>query len=228
MTQNTQMIEELDDCFLRTARNIMKYYDNEEQKQKILKQLREALIVNCTESARIKAANEIKEHLECMSEFDSEEDVKNITTEYKKAISEIQINLLQDNRLLEYDRQIKGLYQVNEAESNALDDTDADLRLTGSEINVIDPISKMRMTDPVRNAVCGHIYDKASLVAMLQKNKNTRYVFYIMSNIGICYYRFYVCIHRCPVVGCTSLDYIDLSQCRSDIVTKTYLENHPA
>ncbi|KYM92498.1 E3 SUMO-protein ligase NSE2 [Atta colombica] len=204
MTQNTQMIEELDDCFLRTAGNIMKYYDNEEEKQNILKQLREVLIANCMESARIKSANEIKEHLECMSEFDSEEDVKNITIEYKKAISEIQVNPLQDNRLLEYDRQFKGLYQVNE--SNALDDIDADLRLTGSEINVIDPISKMRMTDPVRNAVCGHIYDKASLVAMLQKNKNT----------------------RCPVVGCTSLDYIDLSQCRSDIVTKTYLENHLA
>ena len=74
-----------------------------------------------------------------------------------------------------------------------MDDADADLRLTGSEINVIDPISKMRMTDPVRNAVCGHIYDKASLVAMLQKNKNTRYVFHTISNIRICYYSIYDC-----------------------------------
>lgn len=74
------------------------------------------------------------------------------------------------------------------------DDADADLRLTGSKINIIDPISKIRMTDPVRNAVCGHVYDKASLVAMLEKNKNTRYVFYIMSNIGICYYK-RLCLH---------------------------------
>lgn len=59
-----------------------------------------------------------------------------------------------------------------------MDDTDADLRLTGREINVIDPISKTRMTDPVKNAVCGHVYDKGSLVAMLQKNKNTRCVFF--------------------------------------------------
>ncbi|XP_018304303.1 E3 SUMO-protein ligase NSE2 isoform X2 [Mycetomoellerius zeteki] len=172
----------------------------------MLKLIREALIANCKESARIKAANEIKEQLECMSELDSEKDVKNITTEYKKAISEIQVNPLQDSRLLKYDRQIEGLCLANEAESNVPDDADADLRLTGSKINIIDPISKIRMTDPVRNAVCGHVYDKASLVAMLEKNKNT----------------------RCPVVGCTSLDYIDLSQCRSDIVTKTYLENHPA
>jgi len=120
---------------------------------------------------------------------------------------------------------------ANEAtSSNELDDTDADLQLTGSKINVIDPISKTRMTDPVKNAVCGHVYDRESLVAMLQKNKNTRYIFYttiIHQILGYCY-NIYVCVHRCPVVGCTSTDYIVLSQCRPDIVTKLYLERNPA
>lgn len=51
---------------------------------------------------------------------------------------------------------------------------DIDLRLTVSEVNVIDPITKTRMTNPVRNTVCGHVYNKESLVAMLGKNKNTR------------------------------------------------------
>ncbi|KYM96288.1 PREDICTED: E3 SUMO-protein ligase NSE2-like [Cyphomyrmex costatus] len=204
MTQSMQMTEELDDCFLRTAGNIMKYYDNNEERQDVLKQLREALIDNCKESARIKDADDIREYLETSGP--QEKDVKNITTEYKKAISEIQVNPLEDRRLLHYDRQIEDLHQANEAESNIPDDADVDLRMVSSNINVIDPITKMRMTDPVRNAVCGHVYDKSSLVAMLEKNKNT----------------------RCPVVGCTSLDYIDLSQCRSDIVTKTYLENNPA
>jgi len=206
MTQSTQMIEELDDCFVRTAGNIIKYYDGEEARQKVLKELRDALKGICVESARIKAADEIRERLEYVSELEQERDVQNITKEYRKAISEIQINVSESDRILEYDRQIEGLLQANEAAlNNGLDDTDADLRMTGSEINVIDPISKMRMTDPVRNAVCGHVYDKESLVAMLQKNKNT----------------------RCPVVGCTSMDYIDLSQCRPDIVTKTYLERNP-
>lgn len=115
------------------------------------------------------------------------------------------------------------------ATSNQLDDTDGDLRLTGSEINVIDPISKMRMTDPVRNAICGHVYDKESLVAMLRKNKNTRYVFLLCQILEyVATALMSVCIHRCPVVGCTSMDYIVLSQCRPDIVTKTYLERNPA
>lgn len=67
--------------------------------------------------------------------------------------------------------------------SKGPDDTDTDLRLTGTDINVIDPISKMRMTDPVRNAICGHIYDRESLMAMLQKNNKTRFACYAMLNI---------------------------------------------
>lgn len=74
-----------------------------------------------------------------------------------------------------------------DASNNELEeDTDEDLRLTGQDINVIDPISKTRMTHPVKNTVCGHVYDKESLIAMLRKNKNTRCVsFYIMPNIEV-------------------------------------------
>lgn len=206
MAQSMQMIETLDDCFLKTADNIMKYYVNEEEKKKTLDELRNVLKESCSESARIVAASKIKEQLELT--FDPEaKNVEDIIKEYKEAISNIQVDLSEYNRLLEYDRQIEVLHQANEdIPSNKLDDTDADLQLTGRDINVIDPISKTRMTNPVKNAACGHVYDKASLIAMLQKNKNT----------------------RCPVVGCTNMAYIDLNQCRTDIVTKTYLERNPA
>lgn len=61
--------------------------------------------------------------------------------------------------------------QANRQEVNP----DAELQLTESQINVIDPITKTRIVDPVRNTVCGHVYDKQSVTAMLQKNKKTRY-----------------------------------------------------
>lgn len=206
MAQSTQMIETLDDCFLKTADNIMKYYVDEEERKKTLKELRSILKENCSESARIVAINQIKEQLELT--FDPEaKNIEEITKEYKEATSNIQIDSSEYNRLVEYDRQIEALHQANKAApNNELDDSDTDLRLTGRDINVIDPISKTRMIDPVKNTVCGHVYDKGSLIAMLQKNKNT----------------------RCPVVGCTSMDYIDLNQCRTDIVTKAYLERNPA
>ncbi|XP_012223813.1 E3 SUMO-protein ligase NSE2-like [Linepithema humile] len=208
MLDSTQMMQELDDCFVRTAVNIAKYYVDKEEKEKTLTQLRNTLKENCIEIEKMRMAEEIKERLEHVSELEPDRKVEDITKEYNKAISEIKIDPSKDNRLLEFDRQIEGISQSNGiiANSTVVDDSDADLHLTSHYINVIDPISKMRMTNPVKNAVCGHIYDKESLTAMLKKNKNT----------------------RCPVMGCTSTAYIDLSQCRIDVMTKMYLEKNPA
>jgi len=55
------------------------FLDNEEARQKILKKLRNALKENCMETARIKAADEIREQLERVSELELERDVKDIT-----------------------------------------------------------------------------------------------------------------------------------------------------
>jgi len=53
------------------------FLDNEEERQKMLKQLRDALEDNCIESVRIKTANEIREQLEHVSE--PKRSVKNVT-----------------------------------------------------------------------------------------------------------------------------------------------------
>ncbi|XP_032667455.1 E3 SUMO-protein ligase NSE2-like [Odontomachus brunneus] len=207
MTQCTELIEDFDSSFAKMAANIMKYYVDEKEKEKMLKELRDAMIQNCLMTEKIKAANEIKDQLPCTDEVESSQNVGKIRDKYKTAMSKIEVNPLEDQRLLAYDRQVEDLLRVNQStQNNELDDSNMDLRLTGTDINVIDPISKMRMTDPVRNTVCGHVYDKESLTAVLQMNKKT----------------------RCPVVGCGNTEYIVLSQCRPDVVTKTYLEKNPA
>ncbi|KAH0952095.1 hypothetical protein HN011_009869 [Eciton burchellii] len=206
MAKSMQMTEELDDCFVKTAANIMRYYDNERERERMMDQLRNALRENCIESTKMMTADEIKDRLTSMLELEPKRNVEDIIKEYKEAISAIEIDPSENSRLMHYDRQIEDL-QMNQSTTNkGLDDTDSDLRLTCQDINIIDPISKTRIIDPVRNTICGHVYDRGNLVAMLQRNKKT----------------------RCPVVGCTSKDYIDLNQCRIDIVTKMYLEKHPA
>lgn len=55
------------------------FLDNEEARQKILKELRDALNDNCVETMRIKAADEIRERLEHVSELEPKKDVKDIT-----------------------------------------------------------------------------------------------------------------------------------------------------
>lgn len=205
MAQFTEIIEELDDCFLKTAANIAKHYVDENEQEKMLSKLRNILRDNCIETTKMKDADDIKDRY--IMEYESETNPEDILEQYRKAISEIQTDPSENDRLARYDQQIAELHQMNHATSSkTLDDTDADLRLTRQDVNIIDPISKTRMIDPVKNAVCGHVYDRANLVAMLQRNNKT----------------------RCPVVGCSNKDYIDLSQCRTDIVTKMYLEKNPA
>ncbi|EFN84318.1 E3 SUMO-protein ligase NSE2 [Harpegnathos saltator] len=201
-----QTIGDLDSNFTKMATNIVKYVDDKKERDKMLKELRDALVENCLMTKKITIANEIKDQLEYSEGIDSSQNIQTIMDTYKKAMSEIQVNPLEDIRLLTFDRQMQGLSQVTQnISANVFDDSSTELRLTCTDINVIDPISKTRMTNPVRNIICGHVYDKDSLVAVLEKNRKT----------------------RCPVVGCGNKEYISLSKCLTDIVIKTYLENNP-
>jgi len=42
-------------------------------------------------------------------------------------------------------------------------------------IPVTDPITKLPLTDPIRNKFCNHVYGKASILAMLQGGNKTRW-----------------------------------------------------
>lgn len=77
------------------------FLDDEEVRQKVLKDLRDALKANCMESAKIKAADKIKQHLECLSNLEPGRKVKNITKvttalsrRIVSLISEIHMHLL--------------------------------------------------------------------------------------------------------------------------------------
>lgn len=54
---------------------------------------------------------------------------------------------------------------------NENDNEDGDLIVTQQEVNLIDPISMKRMTDPVRNKICGHVYERSSVVKMIKQSK---------------------------------------------------------
>ncbi|RVE46592.1 hypothetical protein evm_008779 [Chilo suppressalis] len=59
---------------------------------------------------------------------------------------------------------------------------DSELAITESQNAYIDPISKRAIVDPVKNTVCGHIYEKESIMNLLKMKSSV----------------------KCPVVGCGS------------------------
>ncbi|XP_053993523.1 E3 SUMO-protein ligase NSE2-like isoform X1 [Hylaeus volcanicus] len=200
MAQSQQTVEELYDCYTKTAANIISYYEGNEQKS-MLNKLREIVKKNCIQDKKLKSVEGTKNQL--MSLYNDNDDIESIIREHKKAMSEINIDMLNEEKLLEFDRQVEALLDKEHTEG---DDDGTELQLTGGYINVIDPITKNRIVDPVKNTVCGHTYDRQSITELLKMNKNT----------------------RCPVVGCKSTDFVTLANLRSDVVTKTYLEKHPA
>ncbi|KOC59588.1 E3 SUMO-protein ligase NSE2, partial [Habropoda laboriosa] len=174
----------------------------------ILQELRDIVFNNCVQDNKLKSAENIKNRLQNLYADDDDENddtqanIESTIKEYKQAISEISTDASNDEKLLEFDKHVEALLDKVADEE---DDADAELLLTGGYINVIDPISKKRIVDPVKNTICGHTYDRESITQILKINEKT----------------------RCPVVGCTTNEFVTLKKLRTDIVTKAYLEKHP-
>ncbi|XP_075213279.1 uncharacterized protein LOC142319643 [Lycorma delicatula] len=68
---------------------------------------------------------------------------------------------------------------------------DNDLMETQSSINLIDPISKKIMTNPVKNIICNHTYEMETITIYINDKKNKR--------------------PRCPYQGCCNMHPLSLS-----------------
>ncbi|OAD57334.1 E3 SUMO-protein ligase NSE2 [Eufriesea mexicana] len=182
------------------------FIETNERKKK-LKELRDIVQNNCIQDKKLKSAENVRNRLLEFYYDDDDDDVaqtniKSALNEYKTAISEINTDVSNDDKLLEFDKHVETLLdRVADKET----DTSAELQLTGGYINVIDPISKKRIVDPVKNTICDHTYDRESITQILKINKKT----------------------RCPVIGCKSTEFVTLAHLRTDIVTKAYLEKNP-
>ncbi|XP_014743966.1 PREDICTED: E3 SUMO-protein ligase NSE2-like [Sturnus vulgaris] len=81
-------------------------------------------------------------------------------------------------------KEMKKQYHGNDT----IEQIDEDIAVTRSQTNFICPITQMTMKRPVRNKVCGHIYEEDAILEMIQTQKlKKRKV-------------------RCPKMGCSHDD----------------------
>lgn len=196
-------LEELDNYYTKTASDVITYCEGDERKEK-LKELRDIVQENCLLYEQLKSTQHIKKDVLqlCKNNNDNEEiDMKSIIKAYDRGISELKVDVTRHPRLLEFDKHLEALLD-NAKESKS--DENAEVQMSGGYINTIDPISKKRIVDPVKNIICGHTYDRESVTELLKMNEKT----------------------RCPVIGCRSKEFITLANLRTDVVTKTYLEKN--
>ncbi|XP_045520683.1 E3 SUMO-protein ligase NSE2-like isoform X2 [Pieris brassicae] len=72
---------------------------------------------------------------------------------------------------------------------------DSDIAITASQTTYNDPFTKKAIEDPVKNSLCGHIYEKEVIMNIIQKKKK-----------GI----------KCPVAGCGNKNLIQTKHLVSD------------
>lgn len=60
---------------------------------------------------------------------------------------------------------------VASGSTSVVQDDDFEMEI---EISDIDPLTKRRMTHPVKNSICGHYYDKSTILESIKVNPRLR------------------------------------------------------
>ncbi|XP_010138812.1 PREDICTED: E3 SUMO-protein ligase NSE2, partial [Buceros rhinoceros silvestris] len=78
--------------------------------------------------------------------------------------------------------------QQSDNDNEAIEQIDEDIAVTQSQMNFICPITQVEMKRPVRNKVCGHIYEEDAILEIIQGRKQQKKKV------------------RCPKIGCSHAD----------------------
>ncbi|KAJ8679897.1 hypothetical protein QAD02_015684 [Eretmocerus hayati] len=195
--------------FLKTSENVITYYDtNKNERDSVLRKLQGIVEKSCEYEEKFNhMTRTIRELTRSMESSGDPEKNKDLFKEKKNELIEYTPDVSNNKNLREYLSQVQEIVNCTDGTAEPTqDDDDDDIEMTQGEINVIDPFTKKRMTDPVKNKACGHVYDRASVTQMVNVNRNT----------------------KCPVVGCGDRSPILLENIITDIVTRRHLQNNPA
>ncbi|KAM7122062.1 LOW QUALITY PROTEIN: E3 SUMO-protein ligase NSE2 [Ciconia maguari] len=77
--------------------------------------------------------------------------------------------------------------------NEAIEEIDEDIAVTQSQMNFICPITQVEMKRPVRNKVCGHIYEEDAILKIIQTRKQQKKKSGKLTRI-------------CPKIGCSHAD----------------------
>ncbi|XP_041316597.1 E3 SUMO-protein ligase NSE2 isoform X2 [Pyrgilauda ruficollis] len=95
-------------------------------------------------------------------------------------------------------KEMKKQYHGNDT----IEQIDEDIAVTRSQMNFICPITQVTMKRPVRNKVCGHIYEEDAILEMIQTQKQKKKKV------------------RCPKMGCSHVDVKGSDLVRDEILKR--------
>uniref|UniRef100_H0ZQI4 E3 SUMO-protein ligase NSE2 n=1 Tax=Taeniopygia guttata TaxID=59729 RepID=H0ZQI4_TAEGU len=96
-------------------------------------------------------------------------------------------DLQQNEKYMYFKDQLKEMKKQYHG-TDTIEQIDEDIAVTRSQMNFICPITQVTMKRPVRNKVCGHIYEEDAILEMIQTQKQKKKKV------------------RCPKMGCSHVD----------------------
>ncbi|XP_011314092.1 E3 SUMO-protein ligase NSE2 [Fopius arisanus] len=217
MNDSIKLPSKVYDSAIQTAANIIQYMDVD-SRQEMIDALRSHVANYAEIEEKFKSLKEIsaeyvqnKKIIQQRSNEDPEQENndwaverENLDKEYSKKIHTIEVDTSNNQNLRKFNQQIEQITSVLSGQQETPGDDNDDMVVTGS-MNVICPISKTKMIEPMRNDICGHVYDKASVMEMIKSNSKS----------------------RCPLMGCNNSEFLRIDNLSPDIVTRLYLQRNP-
>lgn len=202
MAELLGMGNDLLESSIKTATHAIIYSEGE-VRDKILEKLRKSITLYCELEEKIKHMQQFSQRYS-ETAIEDEDEMKRVLEEFSQNANDDEIDIASNKNIKHFNQQVTAIIGTIGGSDNNDDneDEDDDLLVTQDEINVICPITKARMTEPMKNIHCGHIYDKNSVAAMIGYNKKT----------------------KCPIVGCSNQQYLSMDDLQPDMVTRAVLE----
>ncbi|KAJ2939576.1 hypothetical protein O0L34_g14289 [Tuta absoluta] len=153
--------------------NVSKYLDDEKEDK--FKKLKSYVEGYCMMEAQQEVAIRALEKATAETDSSNTESLETRFQSHLSSMAKKRLNTKNHPYMKEFDGRVaKGLQQ------NRLNMDESDLAITETDEQYIDPITKKPITDPVKNKVCGHVYERASIMKLIDMKNRT----------------------RCPVAGC--------------------------
>ncbi|KAM3961880.1 uncharacterized protein ACR2FA_003964 [Aphomia sociella] len=153
--------------------NLSKYLDDEKESE--FNKLKNYVSTYCLLEAQEDVAIQALEKAKRETDSSNVETLQDRFNAHLSSLANKRLNVNNHPYMLELSKRYE---KVQQAARQNLDESD--LAITESQDQYIDPITKKAIVDPVKNTVCGHIYEKEAIMNLINMKSRT----------------------KCPVAGC--------------------------